>query len=119
MSIFIARVCSICMPPCSVLLIASTSTAATLPRTERKGKKQRPYRLPPDAAQPCQNIMGDLANKLVTDVSSNNTATVPDLPASAEVICEEFLKVLGRKEVEQPMIWYVQAQKETRVFMVV
>jgi hypothetical protein len=53
--------------------------------------------------------MGDIAHGVATDVPSNSTATAPDLPASVDVICEEFLKVLGRKEVEQPMIWYVQA----------
>jgi hypothetical protein len=52
--------------------------------------------------------MGDIAHGVATDIPSNSTATTPDPPASADVICEEFLKVLGRKEVEQPMIWYVQ-----------
>ncbi|KAK4152349.1 hypothetical protein C8A00DRAFT_34992 [Chaetomidium leptoderma] len=40
--------------------------------------------------------MGKVADELAAD------DTTPS--ASARVICEEFLKVLGRKEVEQPMI---------------
>lgn len=32
--------------------------------------------------------------------------------ASANVICEEFLKVLSRKEVEQPMIWHVTYSRD-------
>jgi hypothetical protein len=40
-----------------------------------------------------------------TDELTNNESSTS---ASARVICEEFLKVLGRKEVEHPMIWYVQ-----------
>jgi hypothetical protein len=43
--------------------------------------------------------MGDAINEPEND---GNTS-----PASAKVICEEFLKVLSRKEVEQPMIWHV------------
>ncbi|KAH6856038.1 hypothetical protein B0I37DRAFT_300823 [Chaetomium sp. MPI-CAGE-AT-0009] len=41
--------------------------------------------------------MGDTIQELASD----GTASL----ASARVICEEFLKVLSRKEVEQPMIW--------------
>ena len=52
--------------------------------------------------------MGDIAYEVATDIPSNSTTTTPDPPASTDVICEEFLKVLGRKEVEQPMIWYIQ-----------
>jgi hypothetical protein len=43
--------------------------------------------------------MGDAINESEND---GNTS-----PASARVIGEEFLKVLSRKEVEQPMIWHV------------
>ena len=46
--------------------------------------------------------MGDIDN-------DPKEADMPATPVSAspKVICQEFLKVLGRKEVEQPMIWYV------------
>jgi hypothetical protein len=47
--------------------------------------------------------MGDASNKVTADGASSS--------ASARVICEEFLKVLSRKEVEQPMIWYVYAPR--------
>jgi hypothetical protein len=38
---------------------------------------------------------------------TSSTLNANDTPGSASppVICEEFLKVLGRKEVEQPIIW--------------
>jgi hypothetical protein len=48
--------------------------------------------------------MGDAFTKPASD-GTNSTA-------SAQVICEEFLKVLSRKEVEQPMIWYVYAHHD-------
>jgi len=43
--------------------------------------------------------MGDL----VDEPAEGDTS----VSASSRVICEEFLKVLGRKEVEQPLIWCV------------
>ncbi|KAH6632356.1 hypothetical protein F5144DRAFT_650199 [Chaetomium tenue] len=42
--------------------------------------------------------MGDAVNESVIEGTASQ--------ASARVICEEFLKVLSREEVEQPMIWY-------------
>jgi len=36
-----------------------------------------------------------------------STKTTITTSAPALVICQEFLKVLNRNEVEQPLIWYV------------
>jgi hypothetical protein len=41
----------------------------------------------------------------MADTSSTLNANDTPGSASAPVICKEFLKVLGRKEVEQPIIW--------------
>ena len=53
--------------------------------------------------------MGDIANDLKED--DTRASPVSPVSASPKVICQEFLKVLGRKEVEQPMIWYVLLQQ--------
>ena len=45
------------------------------------------------------DIMGDAASEASFDTDSPH--------ATAEVICQELLKVLARKEVEQPLIWCV------------
>jgi hypothetical protein len=54
--------------------------------------------------------MGDLAKEPEID----DGPPVSSVSASPKVICEEFLKVLGRKEVEQPMIWFVRNPPPSR-----
>ena len=49
--------------------------------------------------------MGDTIQAPSADEQSDDRAQVPSR-TSAQIICQEMLKVLARKEVEQPMIWY-------------
>ncbi len=59
--------------------------------------------------------MGDIANdpgegNIADDPKKDDppvskVSSTPAASASPQVICQEFLKVLSRKEVEQPMIW--------------
>ena len=49
--------------------------------------------------------MGDIADDPKEDDAP--VSAISPVSASPKVICQEFLKVLSRKEVEQPMIWYL------------
>ena len=56
--------------------------------------------------------MGDIANDpKEADTPATPASPVSPVSASPKVICQEFLKVLSRKEVEQPMIWYAFLQQ--------
>lgn len=55
--------------------------------------------------------MGNADSETTADVKFDGANTTRPSSLSGRVICEELLKVLGRKEVEQPMIWYSQRRR--------